>query len=132
MSHSYQYFTDFDIQPLNQAEIEALERKGAWYQLNEHSKGEWDLYTPVLWNESIHFLNVGWSIPNNYGARYVLTHTFALPFITAVGVVDELRSFFAKLEVRVIFEEWKGRAGYQILPTNDAELIQFILMHQQA
>jgi hypothetical protein len=54
MSHSYQYFTDFDIQPLNQAEIEALERKGAWYQLNEHSKGEWDLYTPVLWNESIH------------------------------------------------------------------------------
>ena len=55
---------------------------------------------------------------------------FALPFITAIGVVDELRRFYANLEVRVHFEEWLGKSKHEILPATDAELMQFILSRQ--
>ena len=130
---TYQYFDNFNITDIIRAEITALEKIGAFYQLNEHSKNEWDIFAPMLWNGAVRFLNVGWSIPSNFGAQYLLAGKFAFPFITAVGVVDELRKFYANLEVRVHFGDWEGWAvesEYQVLPTTDAELIQFILTHQ--
>jgi hypothetical protein len=124
---TYRYFDNIDITPSIQSEIAALEKAGAFYQVNEHSENEWDVFVPMIWNDVIRFLNVGWSIPNNFGGRFVLGNTFAHPFITAIGIADELRKFYANLEVRVHFG---GKAAYCILPTSDAELVQFILSRQ--
>jgi hypothetical protein len=134
----------------------ALKHLRRSYEISRNNFGEWNLSIPIINYDGIHGLhnhsdikisislsgvmsNVLWREIYDSGASNIGTfkyHCLGAQLIKydpslagMIKIAKELRSFWAKLPIRVWCEKENGEFGYQTIPHNDADLVAFILTH---
>jgi hypothetical protein len=111
--------------------IPLLSSQGLWYELRETSAAGWQLYIPILVNKSSsHFVNLKLAQPDWLGAVFTGPDPeLQVTLKNAILILQEIQSFYARLETRVLAGDWRNSDTYETIPKDctDADIIQFIL-----